>query len=421
MLPGLTDIARRERAGMMLFAGVVCLVHYPLDVFVLDLPDTGLLRLAWTLSFLAAGWLTLRGSELAVTAAAHALGVGSMIAVLSLAHLSGGPDGYQFWWLLVFPLLAALISPGDWHAVAATTVAGLVGTPLLFAAWDLPTVELLLAELALLSSAGLGIFACLRYTRQRRAEHEARTSQAQLEVALADSEQRRSQVERLLIQERFITLGNLTAGMTHDLNNALGALLANLDFVREDDEALQDANEAGEHLRAMLKDLSGVARSAHTDASTDVSEVVRSAVRLSEPTWRRRAPVEVAFGEDLPRIGGTSDQWIQVIVNLVLNAVEATSNKAPVRLTLTAVREGVQLTIDDGGNGIAPADIDRVFEPFYSTRPGHTGLGLLFCRQVIEELGGVLELSPSERGGTCATVFQPRAVSSAPLTLVDSA
>jgi len=267
----------------------------------------------------------------------------------------------------------------------------------------------LLAVFALVTTAALGVFACNRHERQRTLALSARDAEHRLERALAVSEGQRSTLTALLAQERHAALGTLTAGLTHELNNALSALISNLEFVQEDDEALADATQAAELLKNMLQDLSGAARPIAPQSGCDAAHAVQVALRLGRANWPRNLAVHCRISERLPPVVAATSVLVATIVHLVQNAVDASREGSAIQVHVDLAGAGVRVRIDDGGDGIPTDDMGLVFEPFFSTREGRLGLGLPYCRQAAEELGGSLTLMPSERGGTLAQLTLPTA------------
>jgi len=127
---------------------------------------------------------------------------------------------------------------------------------------------------------------------------------------------------------------------------------------------------------------------------------------------RRRISVETRLSADVPEIMGNRVQLQQVILNLLINAVDAMDSVTDSNrmLKVTANRQepsGVLITIEDSGPGTAPEDMSRIFEPFYTTKPQGMGMGLTICRSIVEAHEGCLVADPSRLGGLAMRISLP--------------
>jgi signal transduction histidine kinase len=111
---------------------------------------------------------------------------------------------------------------------------------------------------------------------------------------------------------------------------------------------------------------------------------------------------------DLPAVMVVRDHLTQVILNLVLNAIDATDDQGRIRVGASHRVEMVELTVEDDGRGISLADRCRLFQPFFTTKTHGTGLGLFVCRQIVEEFSGTLTFRSELGEGTTFTIQLPR-------------
>jgi signal transduction histidine kinase len=128
----------------------------------------------------------------------------------------------------------------------------------------------------------------------------------------------------------------------------------------------------------------------------DINEAIREVIELTRgEAAKNGASVQTALGEGLPLVEGDRVQLQQVVLNLIVNAVQAMGAVAegPRGLFITTAQaepNGVLVAVEDSGPGVAPASLEQLFAPFYTTKPGGLGMGLSICRSIIETHGGRL-------------------------------
>jgi PAS domain S-box-containing protein len=223
---------------------------------------------------------------------------------------------------------------------------------------------------------------------------------------------------------RVATMGQLTASITHEVNQPITAavtyalaarrfLSAEPPNFREVDDALslivKEGNRAGEvvgRVRALIK---------KAPARKDAVEINDAILEIVALTRREAAnnnvSVRTQLAEGLPRVQGDRVQLQQVLLNLIINAIEAMRDVgAEERELLISSRNepaGVSVEVRDSGPGFAPAALERVFEAFYTTKPGGLGLGLSICRSIIEAHNGRLWASPNVPRGAIFGFIAP--------------
>jgi signal transduction histidine kinase len=167
------------------------------------------------------------------------------------------------------------------------------------------------------------------------------------------------------------------------------------------------ANEIIAAIRGLFKD------TPTQRAMIQINDICSEVLNLVQDDLRVEAITGTAeYQENLPQIHAAYTQIQQVILNLVKNAIEAmrSSSSGNRRLRLVTGFDGkssVSVYIQDSGGGIAPQDRDRIFDPFYTTKPLGTGLGLFICRVIAEEHGGELRLSKTDSHGTSFELLLP--------------
>ena len=217
---------------------------------------------------------------------------------------------------------------------------------------------------------------------------------------------------------RVATMGQLSASITHEVNQPITAavtyalaarrwLNAEPPNIREVDDALslivKEGNRAGEvvgRIRALIKKVP-----ARKDAVA-INDAILEVVALTRTEAANNSvSVRTQLAEGLPRVQGDRVQLQQVVLNLIINAIEAMHDvgeeERELLISTHNEPDGVSVEVRDSGPGFAPAALERVFEAFYTTKPGGLGLGLSICRSIIEAHNGQLSASPNvPRGAT---------------------
>jgi PAS domain S-box-containing protein len=207
---------------------------------------------------------------------------------------------------------------------------------------------------------------------------------------------------------RVATMGQLTASIAHEVNQPLAAAVTNaqaalrwldgrppdLEEVRQAlARIVKDGNRGGEvidRIRALIK------KTPPRKDALAINEVIREVIELiRDEAVKNYISVQTQLPEGLPRIEGDRVELQQVILNLIINAVEAMSgagegSRELLISTGKAGSDGVSVAVRDSGSGLAPASFEHLFEAFYTTKPGGLGMGLSICRSIIEAHGGRL-------------------------------
>jgi two-component system sensor histidine kinase HydH len=214
-------------------------------------------------------------------------------------------------------------------------------------------------------------------------------------------------------------VGEFAASLAHEVRNPLTSIRVDLQRI---EEALPEDSETRDLLQRALSQVerldhsvSGalrVARSGHIESEpVDLRESLRAAAHEAEPAFARSGgllePLEL--GSDPLWVSGNLAALEQLFLNLLLNAAEALEGSGRAGIEVQQVRAGVRICVWDRGRGIAPEDLDRVFDPFYSTRPEGTGLGLAIAQRIAAAHGAELLIESSPGSGTQVALVLARA------------
>jgi signal transduction histidine kinase len=256
--------------------------------------------------------------------------------------------------------------------------------------------------LAVLLQSGIIGWLLFEHRRRRIAEIFARSTMAELQNV-----------------NRLAAAGELSASIAHEVKQPLTVIVSNayaaLNWLSADRlNVVETRNSLDRIVTATHRAsdiISGVramfARDDHKRDLVDINDLILSVLAIAQLSLRRHAiDLETQLGERLPLIRGHRVQLQQVLLNLVLNAIEAMERSPSKNLCIRSTRTssgGVCVAVQDTGIGVAPGDIDRVFRPLYTTKPKGMGMGLSICRSIVEAHGGHIAVYSVPSGGS---VFQ---------------
>lgn len=332
-------------------------------------------------------------------------------------HLHGAHGIYRR--LYYFPILLAAFRGGWRGGLAVAFLCCAVYLPHAFGVIGrdpAPALEKLL-EMALYCAVGL--VAGLLVSRAERAQRELAATAADLRRALAEKAAMESELVR---SARLAAVGRLSAGLAHEIRNPLASIQGAAEVLQDD---FPPAHPKGRLLR-ILVDEAGRLNQVLTrfldfarprPGRRDVVDVAREAAEAVElARHRERAPrLRGPLAATEPPAGagwtvrGDRDQLRQLLLNVVLNAVEAAGADGVVTVTLAAAGAEIAVAVEDDGPGFAPEAIASLGEPFATTKPGGTGLGLAICLRIAEDHGGRLAAENRPGGGARVTLTLPAA------------
>jgi signal transduction histidine kinase len=230
---------------------------------------------------------------------------------------------------------------------------------------------------------------------QLNVELEGNRAELERRVAERTAALRASQA-REIQHEKMAAFGLLAAGIAHEVGNPLAALSSLVQMLQRRGpdpytaEKLALAARQLGRIERTIHELIDFSRPASTARSrVRMSDVVDESLGIAKYYQRtKQRAVTTALPPGLPTVRAARDHLTQVVLNLFLNAVDATEVGGRIHIEARAEDGWVELAIEDDGRGIPEADRARLFQPFFTTKPHGTGLGLFVCRQIIEELGG---------------------------------
>jgi len=340
-----------------------------------------------------------------------------LVAAVSIAHYTTPPHQHYYHEIYQVLYYIPIILAGFWFGVKGGAITAIVITslfiPHVLFQWggSLHGPNLYKALTILLYNV-IGWVAGFLSEKERRARRMLEASYDRLKMqteALIEAE------EQLRRADRLSALGELSAGLAHEIRNPLGSILGTAEILAE---KIPPGKEGHEFSRILLKEVSRLnevvtrfldfARpQAPTVAACDVNETLDSVLALTA-SQRNRARIQLVDrrGRSLPPVSFDPDQLRQVFLNLVLNAVQAMPEGGRITVESAAENGFVRCTISDSGSGVPDENRDRIFNPFFTTKDRGTGLGLSIVHKILANHRATITVeSESGRGATFALRF----------------
>src|SRR5450432_2592046 len=435
------EAARRAPLTVVLsfFLTALCIAFALVAFFLYDLPVLAAIDVVGAgLTFVTP--FVLRATRSLKLATVLVLGVTVMTISLAAASVEGLTSP-ALAWLAVVPILASVLggrrAATIWATVCTLAIVVMVGLDRfghLLPNHEMPVEARRLAaawNYALMFAAVLG-FCVLYETLHQRAV--AALARARKELDLSR--------EQTVLTERMAALGRLAAGVAHEINNPSTFVSGNVRLARdtiamvragtapatelgEVESALSDALVGATRIAEVVRDLKTLGHAGDEKmGAVDASEVMDVALRIVSSQLKHRATVQKNLAH-VPPILANESRLGQVFVNLLSNAADAMPVRPPeqnlVTVTSRAVGAEVCIEVQDNGTGISPEARGHIFDPFFSTKPvgAGPGLGLSICRNLVEQMGGRIEVESTLGSGSTFRVWLP--VSAQPLREVTPA
>ncbi|MGQ0633216.1 MAG: sensor histidine kinase [Planctomycetaceae bacterium] len=336
-----------------------------------------------------------------------------------LCYFDAGLDSpFRFYYFLSLLVCAMRYSPAVTYATFALHAVsyGELFFSRRFTQQDLPTLVVMLVSMGWVTWACTSLAGLLQGAGRRLTQlnDRLRQNQAELEQRILHRTRELQQSQALVVQqEKQAAFGLLAAGIAHEVGNPLAAISSLVQMLQRrpsDDytrERLEMVDDQLRRIQGTLRELVDFSRPANTQKTMcDVHEVLDAALNIAKYYKRTKGKrIVTRYAEHLPALRVVRDQLVQVFLNLVLNAMDATDEGGSIEIATRLVDGWIQVTVRDDGHGIAPDNQRRVFQPYFTTKETGTGLGLFVCKHIVEQTGdGRIELTESSPGGTTFTV-----------------
>lgn len=330
-----------------------------------------------------------------------------------LCYFHGGLEStFRYYYLLSLICCAIRYSPEvTWATCALHCVSfGVLYVMLPVELRDPLVLLLMLVMLGWVTWASEAMAMLLKRVSEHLSELNAalRDNQALLEARIAERTRELQEAQaHVLHQEKMAALGLLAAGVAHEVGNPLTSISTIVQMLQRRDcdpytrEKLALVHDQLNRIQGILRELVNFSRPVSPERSpVDVGDILGEALNIAKYYKRvkgRTISVHVAPG--LPPARGARDQLVQAFLNLILNAIDATDKGG--RIELHAGRQNGELVVSvlDDGPGVSPENVGRLFQPYFTTKPQGTGLGLFVTQKLIGDQGGAVEFvsRPGER------------------------
>ncbi|MBI5669869.1 MAG: response regulator [Chloroflexi bacterium] len=239
------------------------------------------------------------------------------------------------------------------------------------------------------------------------------------EMVAARTAELQSAQQLLIRAEKLAAIGHLAASIAHEINNPLQPIRTILDDMQEDIQrklpidirdvkTIQESVDRIRRIVSQLLEFAGKRNTTNTDLQRlDITKILEGIITLNRKFFEKEGLSIEAELEQLPEIYGNKDQLEQVFMNLVLNAQSAMKRGGRLKIRARADQNDIVIQFSDTGHGIPPEQLNKIFDPFYSTKPTGTGLGLFVSYGIIQSHHGMIEVNSHVGVGTTFIIRLP--------------
>jgi len=247
--------------------------------------------------------------------------------------------------------------------------------------------------------------------------HDSHGSLTGIIASFTDLTEMAKMREELKRQDRLAAVGELSAGLAHEIRNPVAAIRGAVDELKDNigtppiaQRLAAIATRESDHLNRIVTDFLDFARNPEVRRETfSLNELMQEVVELLGDKYRNRTGLQIRTHPPLKDclISGDRSQIKQVFMNIAKNGIEAMEEQGVLSVSVAPDSTSVEVRFDDEGAGIPPDELARIFEPFYTTKANGVGMGLAVCMRIVTAHDGTIRATPREGGGTSLSVRLP--------------
>ncbi len=343
--------------------------------------------------------------------------LGATIALISLLHYHTRTQHMLLHLLLqrsyYIPILVAALWFGWRGGILAAAVVAMIYAPYVFEVWskNLAFAQAAYSEMIMFPVIGsvTGVLADIEKRERKKVAHTAQQL-AEANVRLQAS------FEQLRRADRLSALGELSAGIAHEVRNPLGSIEGAIQILGRTnlaDETRKEFSDLAQtelnRLKAVVTNFLEFARPQRPQQrAINPASILESVTHLASETAKMAGvSINIDLPDDIPSVMLDPEQIKQVMLNLVINAIQATPPRGNVTLRARIKGKTLALEVEDEGKGIPQENLERIFDPFFTTRADGTGLGLSIAHSIVRQHKGAIEVSRNKGKGMTFAVQLP--------------
>lgn len=348
---------------------------------------------------------------------------GGLFILPAVVLATGGTESDLYVALAVLPLVTAVLMPHRSELILTSVLGGLYWTIFTARISNAAAGDTAFDVVVVVIAGAVGIYGARTLVASQRAHLQAMLERTSALEAATEASRREASAHQLA------ALGQIASGVAHELNNPMCYVAKNLEFITAElpgdvdvelRDALRDAVMGIGVMRQIVDDLKGVSRHDSALLPLQVGPLLLAVSRMAAPTVKTHARLVVELGQ-LPPVAGNAGRLAQVFLNLLVNAAQSIVGSVganEVRLVATSEPERVIIEVHDTGGGISAEVREKLFTPFFTTKPlgVGTGLGLSVCSDIIAHHGGRISVESVVGRGSVFRVVLPSLTNEPSLT-----
>jgi len=307
--------------------------------------------------------------------------------------------------LYYIPIIYAAYRYGVAGALAASLLSAILYAPHIFMHWENRYIYMLNQNAEIIMFQVIAVVTGLLATAEKRERRRYEITAHELHQAYEELKQA---YDKLIRADRLAALGEVSAGIVHEIRTPLASIKGALEILETPvvsetakTEFLQIIHREVDRLNRLVGEFLQFARPRRPERlPTDMNEVARSVIRLCQKqAAKEKVAIKTRLEEPLPPILVDSEQIKQVLLNIVINGIQAMPGGGVLKLITRREDKAVGLLVRDHGQGIDEFHLEKIFDPFFTTKQNGTGLGLSIAYRLVKQNGGDIEVLNASDGG----------------------